>query len=236
MSSARRIALLCAGAATIAALGGCNAKDDNNNLVAGKQLFVKKCGSCHVLNRAGTKGTVGPDLDSALQRAVQDGFGESAIRALVRSQIEIPRDPKYGGIMPANLVRGQDARNVAAYVAAVVAQPGKDTGLLATAVQTQQSSKPAVAKGGKLDIPADPGGQLAFTFKSAEAPAGKLTVEMPNKSGVQHDITIDGKGKGQVVTNGVSSFTADFAKGTYTFYCSVPGHREGGMEGKLTVK
>jgi plastocyanin len=117
-----------------------------------------------------------------------------------------------------------------------VAKPDKDTGLLATAVQAQQSTKPAVEKDGKLTIPADPGGQLAYTFKSAEAKPGSITLEMPNKSGVQHDITIDGKGKGQVVTDGTSSFTADFTAGSYTFYCSVPGHREGGMEGKLTVK
>ena len=96
--------------------------------------------------------------------------------------------------MPPNLVHGQDARNVAAYVASVVSKPGKDTGLLATAVQAQQSSKPAVAKGGKLTIPADPSGQLAYLFKSAEAPAGKLTIDMPNKSGVDHNISIDGKG------------------------------------------
>jgi plastocyanin len=236
MSSAPRFALLSAGAAALVALGGCAAKEGNDNLVAGKQLFVKKCGACHVLARAGTKGTVGPDLDQSLDRAVRDGFGESAIRALVRQQIDIARDPKYGGKMPPDLVRGQDARDVAAYVAAVVARPGKDSGLLATAVQTQQSSKPAVAKDGKLEIPADPGGQLAFAFKSAEAAPGKLTIEMPNKSGVQHNIAIDGKGAGKIVTQGVSSFSADFPAGTYTFYCEVPGHREGGMVGKLTVK
>jgi len=236
MSSAPRVALLSAGAAALAALGGCTTKDSNDNLVAGKQLFVKKCGSCHVLARAGTKGTVGPDLDAALMRAVNDGFGESAIRSLVRSQIEIPRDPKYGGVMPANLVRGQDARDVAAYVASVVAQPGKDTGLLATAVQTQQSAKPAVEKGGKLEIPADPNGQLAYTFKSATGTPGSITIEMPNKSGVDHNIAIEGKGAGKVVTQGVSTFTADYQPGTYTFFCEVPGHREGGMVGKLVVK
>jgi plastocyanin len=237
MTSAPRSALLFAGAAATLAFAGCNAKEGQNaDLVTGKKLFVQKCGSCHVLARAGTKGTVGPNLDEALQQPVKDGFGESAVRALVHEQIQIARDPKYGGVMPQNLVRGQDAWDVASYVAKVVARPGKDTGLLATAVQAQQSSKPAVAKAGKLTIPADPSGQLAFQFKSAQATAGKLTVEMPNKSGVQHNIAIQGKGAGKIVTNGVSSFSATFAKGTYTFFCEVPGHKEAGMVGKLVVK
>jgi plastocyanin len=237
MSSAPRFALLCTGAAAIAALGGCNAKEGQNaDLVAGKKLFVQKCGSCHILARAGTKGTIGPNLDEAFQQPSKEGFGESAIRAMVHEQIQIARDPKYGGVMPQNLVRGQQAWDVASYVAQVVSKPGKDTGLLATAVQAAQSAKPAIATNGTLSIPADPTGQLLFQFKSAEAPPGKLTIEMPNKSGVQHDITIDGKGKGPVVANGTSSFSATFAAGTYTFYCSVPGHREAGMVGKLTVK
>ena len=60
---------------------------------------------------------------------------------------------------------------------------------------------------------------------------------MANKSGTPHDIVIDGKGKGEVVQNGgVSQFQADFAAGSYTFYCSVHGHRQAGMQGKLTVK
>lgn len=232
--SASGFAVLCVGAAAIAALSGCSAKEGQDaNLVAGKQLFVKKCGSCHTLARAGTKGTVGPDLDEAFQQPVKDKFGDNAIRAMVHEQIKIPR---MGGVMPANLVRGDDAWDVASYVASVVAKPGKDTGLLATAVQSNQSTKPAVEKNGTISIPADPSGQLAFTFKSAEGKAGKITIQMPNKSGTMHDIAIDGKGKGPIVTNGTSSFSADFQPGTYTFYCTVPGHRQAGMQGKLTVK
>jgi plastocyanin len=234
MGSAPWFALLCTGAAAIAALSGCSAKQgENADLVAGKQLFVKKCGSCHILARAGTKGTVGPNLDEAFQQPVKDKFGDNAIRAMVHEQIEIARE---GGAMPQNLVKGQQAWDVASYVAKVVAKPGKDTGLLATAVQATQSKKPAVAQGGKLTIPADPNGNLAFVYKSAQAKPGQLTIEMPNKSGVMHNIAIAGKGAGKVITNGVSSFSATFAAGTYTYFCEVPGHRQAGMAGKLVVK
>jgi plastocyanin len=213
--------------------GGCAIKEDNPDLVAGKQLFVQKCGSCHVLRRAETKGTVGPNLDDAFQQSEKEGFGESAIRGVVKKQILYPR---RGSAMPAKLVTGEDADNVSAYIARVAAQPGEDTGLLATAVQAAGSGEPIAAKNGVLSIPADPGGQLAFVSKEATAPAGQLTVEMPNESGVPHDIVIDGKGKSQTITNGTTSFEAAFEPGKYTYYCSVQGHRAAGMEGTLTVE
>jgi plastocyanin len=108
---------------------------------------------------------------------------------------------------------------------------------LATAVPQAGAGKPVAAKNGVLSIAADPSGQLAFVTKQATAPAGRLKVEMPNKSGVPHDIVIDGVGKGPVVTDGVSSFQGSVQAGKkYTFYCSVTGHRQAGMEGTLTVK
>jgi plastocyanin len=215
---------------------GCGGAGNDADVVAGKQLFVKKCGSCHMLKRAGTKGTTGPNLDEAFQRAEKDGFGESAIRGVIKKQIEYPnRSKEHGGIMPAKLVEGQQADNVASYVASVVAQPGKDTGLLASAVPSA-AGKEAVAKNGALTIDADPGGQLLFTASKASAPAGKVTIDFANTSGVPHNIAIDGKGKTPITPNGKGSFTATYAPGTYKFYCQVPGHEQAGMKGTLTVK
>jgi plastocyanin len=139
--------------------------------------------------------------------------------------------------MPAGLVKGRDAVNVAAYVAASVAKPGKDSGLLATAVKQAGAGKPVAAKGGVLDMPTDPNGQLAYVTKKATAPAGRLTIQSKNAASIPHDIVINGKGRGAVVSNGgVSKFTATFGPGTYTYYCSVDGHRQAGMEGTLTVR
>jgi plastocyanin len=226
--------LAAAGAAL--ALSACSAhpEADNADVIAGKQLFVAKCGSCHVLARAGTKGTTGPDLDEAFQRAIKDGMPRSDFAGAIHGQI---LHPNRNGVMPAKLVTGDKAYDVAAYVAQSVAAGGKDTGLLATAVKQAGGGKPAVEKNGSLQIDADPTGQLAFVTDVATGTPGQITVKMANKSGTPHDIVIDGKGKGEVVQNGgVSQFQADFAAGTYTFYCSVPGHRAAGMQGKLTVK
>jgi plastocyanin len=236
---------LAAGATTL--LAACtNSNSSNPDLISGKKLFASKCGSCHVLERAGTKGTVGPNLDAAFRGPLRDGMKRSGIRGLIHDQILYPPNFKLdkGGNrpdgstpMPAKIVTGDDADNIAAYVASVVSKPGKDTGLLASAVPQAGGGPTATAKGGVLSIPADPNGQLAFQTNKASASPGKLTIQMPNKSGTPHDITIDGKGKGQVVQNGgVSKFSATFAPGKYTYYCSVPGHRQAGMQGTLIVK
>ena len=243
-----RKALVLAGtAAAAAALGGCQLTNPGTNLVNGKQQFVAKCGSCHVLARANATGVVGPNLDEAFQRARQDGFGQSTFEGLVHHQILYPairpqHDPKTGKelpIMPAKLVTGNDAADVAAYVASAAAKPGKDSGALAR-VGAAQAQGTAKAKSGVLDIPADPSGALAYKFANAEAPAGALTLSSKNDSTVDHNISVEGNGvnkKGPVVKDGgVSDVKVTLKPGAYTFYCSVDGHRQGGMEGKLTVK
>lgn len=216
--------------------------DPNADLIAGKKTFAQKCGSCHVLGRADTKGTQGPNLDEAFRQSLSEGFGRDTIHGVVLSQIhhpaDVPKDsPSY---MPANLVTGKTASDVAAYVASVAARPGKDTGRLATAVPAAGAGKPIAAKAGKLEIPADPNGQLAYATKQATAPAGPLTISSKNAASIPHDIALEGNGvsgKGPVVQDGaVSSFKVTLKPGKYTFYCTVAGHREGGMEGTLTVK
>ena len=168
----RGLALGVAAAGAMALLSGCGGlTKQGENTVNGKQLFVAKCGSCHVLNRAGTKGVTGPNLDAAFERARQDGFKDSTFEGMIHRQIGQPArnpqvDPVTGKtlpLMPANLVKGEDAADVAAYVASAVGKGGKDAGALAQ-VGAAQAKGTAKAKGGKLQIPADPGGALAYTF------------------------------------------------------------------------
>ena len=240
MGLGRPIALLLSGAVISALAAGCGLKDEKADLVAGKRAFAEKCGSCHVLARAGTQGIQGPNLDEAFRRALADGMDREGVRGAVHAQIDNPaivakNSPAY---MPPDIVKGRSAENVAAYVAASVAKPGEDSGLLAEAVPKAGGGEPAVAENGELEIPAT--AQLAYETNQAEAEAGSLTITSPNPSGTPHNIALEGGGideKGEVVQdNGVSEITADVKPGEYTFYCSVPGHREGGMEGKLTVK
>ena len=75
------------GAVVVAALAGCDVKRGNEDLVAGKQQFVAKCGVCHVLSRAQTSGTTGPNLDDAFRQSVRDGFHRSTFQGQIEKQI-----------------------------------------------------------------------------------------------------------------------------------------------------
>jgi mono/diheme cytochrome c family protein len=105
--------LLVAGAVT--ACGGSGASQPGEaDLANGKTLFVSQCGGCHVLDDAGTQGTIGPNLDAAAAGDRIAGLEQSSFEALVRQQIDEADEP-----MPRHLVTGDDARDVAAYVASV---------------------------------------------------------------------------------------------------------------------
>ena len=91
------------------------------DLNKGKQLFTATCGGCHTLAEAGTKGTIGPNLDAAYEQPRANGFKDSSFEALVREQIMLGFPFAQPTPMPANLLSGQDARDVAAYVASVAA-------------------------------------------------------------------------------------------------------------------
>jgi mono/diheme cytochrome c family protein len=126
----RHLAALLAGALALVLLAGCSLKHPVTNTVRGKELFVSKCGACHTLAHANTAGTRGPNLDYAFAEDRANGYKSNSIQGLVAYWIEHP-NPQ--GAMPANLVKGQGAQDVASYVAAVAAIPGKDTGALAQA-------------------------------------------------------------------------------------------------------
>jgi uncharacterized cupredoxin-like copper-binding protein len=239
-------AWVVAGCVAALGLGGCTLKSGGADLAQGKADFVKGCGTCHTLARAGSKGTVGPNLDEAFRRAREDGMKSSTFMGVVERQILNPNinpqvDPQTGKdlpSMPAKIFTGDAARNVAAYVAQAAAVPGKDTGKLAT-IGEQKAQGTAKEANGTLSIPVAAAG-LAYKYANAQASAGQVTIESKNPQTTQHDIGIEGNGinqKGAIVTSGgTSKFSVNLKPGTYTFYCSVDGHRQAGMQGKLTVK
>ena len=115
-------------AAAALPLGACGR--DEPDLTNGKALFTQECGTCHVLGRAGTQGQTGPNLDNAFRTALSAGENRETVEGIVHRQILHPR---MNSVMPAGLVEGNDARDVAAYVAYATARAGEDEGALAQA-------------------------------------------------------------------------------------------------------
>jgi cbb3-type cytochrome c oxidase subunit III len=124
------VALLAAGCGTGGVAKGAQRPDTNN----GQQLFSQSCAACHTMQAAGATGTIGPNLDNAFAADRKDGYPDSSIENVVLDQIRLGSGPiatyttnkKFTPqtTMPANLVKGQDAIDVAAYVASVAGVGG----------------------------------------------------------------------------------------------------------------
>jgi plastocyanin len=110
-----------------------------------------------------------------------------------------------------------------------------------TAAETTTTESGGATGGETVTFSADPSGALAYTETDVIAKAGNDTIEFDNPSSTPHNVEIEDESGGDVagtdtISGSTTSTTADLQPGTYTFYCSVPGHREAGMEGTLTVK
>ncbi len=95
--------------------------------------------------------------------------------------------------------------------------------------------------GATLSFEADPEGALAYTTTEATTKAGQVTIDFDNPQSLTHDVAIEdssGKevGATELIADASDSTTVNLKPGSYTFFCSVPGHREAGMEGTLTVE
>lgn len=157
------LAVLAVLTAGCGALGYTGATADKAN---GKKLFSSKCGVCHTLADAGTTGTIGPDLDYAFKQDIAVGMTEGTIRQVVRGQISyaITTTSTGGPGMPKDLVKGKDARDVAAYVASVagrsvVAAPAPPP---APAPAPSSTSTPATTPAGGPDAATLAAGKKVF--------------------------------------------------------------------------
>ena len=80
-----------------------------------------------------------------------------------------------------------------------------------------------------------------FNTKTLAAKAGNVTITFTNLSPEGHNFTLAQGTAGKVLgatptfTGGSKTLTVRLKAGTYTYYCSVPGHRQAGMQGTLTV-
>jgi plastocyanin len=123
------------------------------------------------------------------------------------------------------------------------AETTSESGAAAGGGSEEKSGGEAEGKSGgsASSVDFETGEGLSYTSATATATAGKVTVDFTNSQPLTHDVAIEdssGKtiGKTELIAEGSDSAVVDLKPGEYTFYCSVPGHREAGMEGTLTVK
>ncbi len=168
---------MLAGAALSAGCGTGGLASKNGDVAHGKELFQQKCGSCHTLADAGTQGKIGPNLDDAFSGPRAQGFKESTIRNIVHGQILFPVSNPSGVTkgpdgteqrvqgMPAKLVTGGDAQDVAAYVASVagVSATGAGTTQTTTTAPPSQTTTQTTTTAGGGDLVA----QGKSVFQSA---------------------------------------------------------------------
>jgi plastocyanin len=155
------------------------------------------------------------------------------------SQAEFPGSPGR-----ARAVMGISALLVLGTVTSAVATSSKrhEEGKAEAANPQEPTKAPPPGGGGEgstLQVSADPSGQLKFEQSTLKAAPGKVTIDFENPSPIDHDVTIAERSKKvggtKTVAKGKVSAVVDLQPGSYTFYCSVDGHRQAGMQGTLTV-
>lgn len=226
-------------------------------------LFRENCGSCHTLAAGGTDGVVGPNLDVLLATGAEssDVVDANCQRVLNAVEHGIGGRMPAGILQGANAETV--ANFVARNVEYVNTTPEPEPSNVVTAGKVDcGTEKPsgggapsgggrttttggggAAAAGGgsKVQVSADPSGALAFEQSSLSATSGKVTIDFSNTSPVGHDVRISDAGGTdlggtKIVTGGTATASVDLKPGSYTFFCSVPGHEQAGMKGTLTVK
>jgi plastocyanin len=119
----------------------------------------------------------------------------------------------------------------------------EDTGAATTPATTEAAGGDggggAAGGGQTLKVTADSGGSLEWAPTQLNAQAGSVTIELDNPSSTPHNVEVEGGGIEEVsdtITESTASVTVDLQAGEYVYYCNVPGHRDAGMEGTLTVE
>ena len=118
---------------------------------------------------------------------------------------------------------------------------GNDETTAETTTPTTTQAGGGGGGGGTISLSADPSGAFAFEQTSLSAQAGNDTIDFDNPAPIGHDVCVEDSGGNEVgcsdvITDDKTSLTVNLKPGTYTYFCSVDGHRAGGMEGTLTVE
>jgi plastocyanin len=192
-----------------------------------------------------------PDFpgSAAGQRAVV-AVSAVLVLAAVATAVLTSSVPAKGSVAPTRTQELAPVPSVSAPVeqstSAAASAPATTTGTAAPSAPVATTGTPAPASSpspgkaaGKLALAANPSGLLAYNTKQLSANAGTVTITMANMSPLEHDVAVaEGTkvlGQTPIFKGGTKTLTLNLKPGKYVFYCTVPGHRQAGMEGTLNV-
>jgi plastocyanin len=185
-----------------------------------------------------------PDFPGSLagQRAVT-AVTAVLVLAAVSTAVLTSSVPAKSAVPPTHTQEQAPIPVVSAPVPAGSASTSSTTGssepVATTGTPAPASSRASGKAGSALTLAANPSGLLAYNTKQLSAKAGTVTITFTNSSPLEHNVTIaEGSkvlGATPTFKGGSKTLTLTLKPGTYVFYCSVPGHRQAGMEGTLHV-
>jgi uncharacterized cupredoxin-like copper-binding protein len=153
----------------------------------------------------------------------------------------VPRTP-WLALAAAALMLGLSACGGSSKTSSSTSSAAATSSASSSAATSTSAASPSGGASSTLSESADPTGALKFTKSTLTAKAGTVTIDFTNNSPLAHNLTIQQGTSGPVLgatptfMGGTKTLTVKLKAGTYTFYCSVPGHRAAGMHGTLTVQ
>ena len=215
----------------------------------GAQLFLTHCSGCHTLSLVGADGSASSVQGRLRTQAPNFNFRKEGYACVLYA---IENGGFSGQIMPQDIVVGPQAKAVARFLAKFAGQEAQKTPTVGGSASCGSGGNPVTpapapappapkVTNGPLALAANPTGLLSYDAKTLEASSSKVTIDFTNRSPVPHNVTIAnaaGKVEGatKTFTGGSATLSLNLPPGTYTFYCSVPGHEQAGMKGTLTVR
>jgi plastocyanin len=158
------------------------------------------------------------------------------VLAAVSTAVLTSSVPAKGTVPPTKTEELAPVPVVSAPVEATTSTPSEPVTTETPAPTSSSAPGKAVTK---LTLAANPSGLLAYNTKVLSATAGTVTITFTNTSPLEHNVTVaEGSkvlGATPTFMGGSRTLTLSLKPGKYTFYCSVPGHRQAGMEGTLNV-
>jgi plastocyanin len=162
--------------------------------------------------------------------------GQRAVIAVTAVLVLTAGTPAKGSLPPTHT---QELPPVPVEGAPVQASSASASAAPSTASTTATTAPAPAGASTSLKLAANPSGQLSYNTKLLAAKAGTVTITMTNMSPLEHNVTVaEGTkvlGATPTFMGGSKTLTLKLKPGKYTFYCSVPGHRQAGMEGTLNV-